>query len=100
MKEGYFSKKTRRFLIIIYKKYVKCLRLNELSRKSEEEVVNIENLSSILKQLNNLPEHDNHGKNSAKVFSTESDLILEELENAKKNSDLNRARLEYLQVIS
>lgn len=70
-----------------------------MSQKSEEEVVNLEHLSSLLRQLNNLPEQDSNGKKSSKEFSDESDLILKELDNAQKNSDLNRARLEYLQVI-
>ena len=75
--------------------------MNELSNKSESEVVQVESLSSILKQLNNLAEAGDIKEVEVEAEAggeNENDSVLAELNKAKKNSELNKARLEYLEV--
>ena len=91
--------RTDKFLFwneLIFAKYV--LRLTELSKKSDDEVNNVENLSSLVKQLNNLPDQDSRGISSKEIYS-EYQMILKEIESAQKSSVLNKARLDYLQVL-
>ncbi len=62
-----------------------------MSKKFEYESEQLKSLNNILTDLNNQPEPD-HNLNS------EADAVLEKLNSAQKISDLNRARLDYLQV--
>ena len=104
MKEGKLVRvriwfRTARFLFWNELIFAKCvLRLTELSKKSDDEVNNVENLSSLLKQLNNLPDQDSRGI-SSKELNSEYQMILKEIESAQKSSVLNKARLDYLQVL-
>ncbi len=65
--------------------------MNEISRRYDSESVQLQGLNKILKDLNNQSEPD-HNLNS------EANAVLEKLNSAQKTSDLNRARLDYLQV--